>query len=67
VVCPDYFLYSLCDHIYYRLPTDFDADAALIIRDPALFTQRVISNFQVQHPVGAAARAGHLLRLIPRL
>jgi hypothetical protein len=34
VVSRDYYLFSLCDHIYYRMPTDFDADAALIIRDP---------------------------------
>lgn len=45
VVCPDYFLFSLCDHIYYRLPTDFDADSALVIRDRALFTQRLIAHF----------------------
>jgi hypothetical protein len=45
VVVSDYYLLSLCDHIYYRMPTDFGADAALVIRDPALFTQRVISAF----------------------
>jgi hypothetical protein len=50
LVCRDYFLFSLCDHIYYRLPTDFDADAALIIRDPGRFTQRVISHFLARHP-----------------
>jgi hypothetical protein len=50
VVCPDYFLFSLCDQIYYRLPTDFDADAALIIRDPNLFRQRIISHFLVRRP-----------------
>lgn len=50
VVCSDYYLFSLCDHIYYRMPTDFDADAALIIRDPALFTQRLISSFLAQQP-----------------
>jgi len=48
VVSRDYYLFSLCDHIYYRMPTDFDADAALIIRDPALFTQRIISHFLAQ-------------------
>ncbi len=42
---PDYYLLSLCDHIYYRMPTDFGADSALIIRDPPKFTQRVISSF----------------------
>jgi hypothetical protein len=48
VVVPDYYLLSVCDHIYYRMPTDFDANAALIIRDPALFTQRVASAFLSQ-------------------
>jgi hypothetical protein len=50
VECPDYFLFSLCDQIYYRLPTDFDADAALIIHDPIVFMQRVISYFLARHP-----------------
>lgn len=50
VVMPDYFLLSLCDHIYYRMPTDFDADAALIIRDPTRFMQRVISSFLANWP-----------------
>jgi hypothetical protein len=45
VVVPDYFLFSLCDHIYYRMPTDFGADAALIIRDPGFFVQKLISSF----------------------
>ncbi len=45
VVVEDYFLFSLCDHIYYRLPTDFGADAALVLRDPIRFTQRIISAF----------------------
>jgi hypothetical protein len=47
---PDYFLMSLCDDIYYRMPTDFDADAALIITDPHRFTQRVISTFLARFP-----------------
>ena len=50
VVAQDYFLYSLCDHIYYRMPTDFDSDAALIIRDPDLFAQRLISGFLARWP-----------------
>jgi hypothetical protein len=50
VICPNYFLFSLCDQIYYRLPTDFNADAALIIRDPALFTQRIVSHFLAKQP-----------------
>lgn len=50
VVANDYHLLSLCDDIYYRMPTDFDADAALIIRDPDLFIQRVISSFLLLRP-----------------
>lgn len=46
----DYFLLSLCDDIYYRMPTDFDADAALIIRDPDRFVQRIISAFLLARP-----------------
>lgn len=50
VVVPDYYLFSLCDQIYYRLPTDFKADAALIIRDPVRFSQCVISAFMARRP-----------------
>jgi hypothetical protein len=50
IVAPDYFLFSLCDHIYYRMPTDFHADAALIIRNPDHFAQRVISSFLARWP-----------------
>ncbi|MFN3780052.1 MAG: hypothetical protein ACT6R7_11010 [Brevundimonas aurantiaca] len=46
----DYYLLSLCDDVYYRMPTDFDADAALIIRDPDRFVQRVISAFLLARP-----------------
>jgi hypothetical protein len=49
LVCPDYFLFSLSDKIYYRLPTDFDADSALVILDPELFLQRVIGQFLAQN------------------
>ncbi|WP_136658786.1 hypothetical protein [Nitratireductor sp. XY-223] len=49
VEAPDYFLLSLCDSIYYRMPTDFDADAALIIREPTKFAQRVISAFLARY------------------
>lgn len=34
---PDYYVYCLSSSIFYRLPTDFEADAALIIRDPKRF------------------------------
>lgn len=50
VICADYFLFSLCDHIYHRMPTDFHAGAALIIRDPILFTQRLVSHFLAKRP-----------------
>jgi hypothetical protein len=50
VVAPDYFLFSLCDDIYYRMPTDFDSDAALIICNPDLFAQRLISAFLARWP-----------------
>jgi hypothetical protein len=50
VVFEDYYLYSLCDHIYYRMPSDFGADAALVIRDPIRFNQRVISTFLAAFP-----------------
>jgi hypothetical protein len=50
VICPDYFLFSLCDQIYYRLPTDFYADAALIIRNPLQFAQQIISHFLAKWP-----------------
>lgn len=43
LVFGDYYLFSLCDRIHYRMPTDFDADAAIVIRDPALFKKRLAS------------------------
>ena len=46
----DYYLLSLCSDIYYRMPTDFDADAALIIREPDRFVQRIISAFLLSRP-----------------
>jgi hypothetical protein len=49
VEAPDYFLLNLCDSIYYRMPTDFDADAALVICDPDRFAQRVISSFLARY------------------
>lgn len=32
------------------MPTDFEADSAIIIRDPALFKQRLISAFLARFP-----------------
>lgn len=66
LVVPDYHLYSLCDQIYYRMPTDFDADAAVVIRDPVTFTQRVISAFLALHP-GTEALEGPVTYYDPYL
>lgn len=45
LVFGDYYLFSLCEHIHYRMPTDFEADSAIVIRDPIRFKQRLISTF----------------------
>jgi hypothetical protein len=50
VVVPDYFLFSLSDSIYYRLPTDFSADPALIILDPNRFYRRLSGAFASRWP-----------------
>jgi hypothetical protein len=50
LIFDDYFLFSLCEHVHYRMPTDFEADAAIVIRDPALFKQRLISTFLARFP-----------------
>lgn len=50
LVFDDYYLFSLCDQIHYRMPTDFDADAAIIIREPMRFKQRLISAFLARFP-----------------
>jgi len=46
----DYYLFSLCEHIHYRMPTDFEADAAIVINEPIKFTQTLISKFLQSHP-----------------
>lgn len=50
LVFDDYYLFSACERIHHRMPTDFDADAAIVIRDPTLFTQRLVSTFLAHHP-----------------
>ena len=50
LVFDDYFLFSLCQHVHYRMPTDFEADSAIVIRDPELFKQRLISTFLAKFP-----------------
>jgi hypothetical protein len=50
LVFDDYYLFSLCEHIHYRMPTDFEGDAAIVIRDPVRFKQRLISTFLARLP-----------------
>jgi hypothetical protein len=42
----NYYVYCLSESVYYRLPTDFEAEAALIIKDPKRFTQAVRRAFR---------------------
>ena len=46
----DYYLFSLCEKIHYRMPTDFDADAAIVIRNPETFRRRLMSSFLSRYP-----------------
>lgn len=50
LVFDDYYLFSLCEKIHFRMPTDFGADAAVVIRDPERFKQRLISAFLAMLP-----------------
>ncbi|WP_342234915.1 hypothetical protein [Inquilinus sp. OTU3971] len=50
LVFNDYYLFSLCEAIHYRMPTDFNSDAAIIIKDPVIFKQRLISTFLARFP-----------------
>lgn len=50
LVFNDYYLFSLCECIHHRMATDFNADAALVIRDPKRFTQALTAAFAAQHP-----------------
>lgn len=46
----DYYLFSVCEKVHFRMPTDFDADAAIVIREPERFKQRLISAFLARLP-----------------
>lgn len=48
LVVPDYFLFSTCLDLDRRMPTDFEADAALIIRDADGFFHKVKKAFEKQ-------------------
>jgi len=50
LVFNDYYLFSLCECIHHRMVTDFNADAALVIRDPTRFTQALMAAFAARHP-----------------
>jgi hypothetical protein len=50
LVFDDYFLFSMCEHIHYRMPTDFEADAAIVIRNPRLFMNRLTTTFLERFP-----------------
>lgn len=50
LVFDDYYLFSMCEQIHYRMPTDFDADAAIVIKNPEYFKQRLIASFLVRFP-----------------
>lgn len=50
LVFDDYYLFSLCEKIHYRMPTDFESDAAIVIKNPELFKQRLIASFLTHHP-----------------
>lgn len=43
VECPDYLLWCACEDVDRRLPDDFQADSALIIRRPEEFARRFAS------------------------
>lgn len=45
----DYYLFSVCERIHHRMPTDFGADAAIVIRNPKLFTKRLAFAFLERH------------------
>ena len=46
----DYFLFCTCTDISRRMPTDFEADAALIIKDKMAFIDRLRKAFAQQYP-----------------
>lgn len=46
----DYFLFCTCTDISRRMPTDFEADAALIIKDKKAFIDRLRKAFTQQYP-----------------
>lgn len=50
VVFDDYYLFSLCERIHHRMASDFDADAAIVIRDPERFKKALNRAVLEQRP-----------------
>lgn len=50
LVFDDYYLFSMCEQIHYRMPTDFEADAAIVIKNPERFKQCLIASFLARFP-----------------
>jgi hypothetical protein len=50
ISCPNYLLWSACKDIDRRLPDDFAADAALIIRKPQAFVSRLTKHVNKMFP-----------------
>lgn len=48
--CPEYLLWSACNDIDRRLPDDFSADAALIIKSPQKFAGRLKQHVMKSFP-----------------
>jgi hypothetical protein len=48
LIFDDYYLFSLCEHIHYRMPTDFEADAAI----PTFLSKGLSAHFWRDFPVG---------------
>lgn len=50
VVMEDYFLFSTCNELSRRMPTDFEADAVLIIKDKREFLGRLENELLISYP-----------------
>lgn len=50
VVMEDYYLFSTCNKLSRRMPTDFESDAVLIIRDKKEFLRRFKFELEMSYP-----------------
>ena len=46
----DYYLFSTCQRVSRRMPTDFDSDAVLIVRDKGAFIDRIKFELEISWP-----------------